>query len=122
MSGPDSYRDDFVLLMREPSYAMLKALAGDPVILAASDEQELRARYKTMVERFGGPQWRQTSIETPTNGQGVLGWWSKDKIEGIVFDEGVWYYLQDGDSPNSAPTHWMPLPNPPCATQERNDG
>ena len=32
-------------LPAEPTYAMLRALAGEPVILAASDEQELRRRY-----------------------------------------------------------------------------
>lgn len=35
----------------EPTYEMLKALAGDPLLLAGSDEQELRRRYKTMRER-----------------------------------------------------------------------
>jgi hypothetical protein len=38
-------------LPREPTYAMLKALAGDPLILAASDEAELRLRYDLMLER-----------------------------------------------------------------------
>ena len=36
----------------EPTHAMLKALAGDPVILAASDEAELRARYAAMVQEL----------------------------------------------------------------------
>lgn len=36
-------------LPSEPTYAMLKALAGDPVLLAASDEEELRRRYKAML-------------------------------------------------------------------------
>jgi hypothetical protein len=34
-----------------PTYAMLLALAGDPVILAASDEIELRRRYVVMRAR-----------------------------------------------------------------------
>lgn len=33
----------------EPTHDMLKALGGDPVILAASDEDELRERYKAML-------------------------------------------------------------------------
>lgn len=36
------------VLPEDPPHDALKALAGDPVILAASDEQELRLRYKAM--------------------------------------------------------------------------
>lgn len=39
-----------VLCPREPTYHMLKALAGDPLLLAASDEQELRLRYEDMLK------------------------------------------------------------------------
>ena len=34
----------------EPNYEMLKALAGNPLILAASDEAELRRRYAEMLK------------------------------------------------------------------------
>jgi hypothetical protein len=37
-------------LPAEPTYEMLKALAGDPVIMAASDEVELRRRYRAMLQ------------------------------------------------------------------------
>ena len=40
----------------ELTHDMLKALAGDPVILAASDEEELRRRYRAMRERCGGTE------------------------------------------------------------------
>jgi len=36
-------------LPAEPTYEMLKALAGDPVILAASHEEEYRKRYEAML-------------------------------------------------------------------------
>jgi hypothetical protein len=42
----------FVGLPAEPTHDMLKALAGDPAILAASDEEELRRRYGVMRERL----------------------------------------------------------------------
>lgn len=38
----------------EPTHDMLKALAGDPAILAASDEEELRKRYAVMLLRISG--------------------------------------------------------------------
>ena len=38
-----------------PNHAMLKALAGDPLILAASDEQELRRRYFEMLKHCPCP-------------------------------------------------------------------
>ena len=34
-----------------PSYNMLKALAGNPLILLASDERELRCRYAEMLKK-----------------------------------------------------------------------
>lgn len=37
-------------LPAEPTHEMLKALAGDPVILASSDEEELRKRYAAMLK------------------------------------------------------------------------
>jgi hypothetical protein len=40
----------YQLVPIEPSWKMLVALAGDPVILAASDEQELRHRYFEMLK------------------------------------------------------------------------
>ena len=40
----------YQLVPIDPSYVMLKALAGDPVILAASDEAELRLRYAEMLK------------------------------------------------------------------------
>lgn len=40
--------DEARAALDEPTHAMLKALAGDPLILSASDEAELRARYKAM--------------------------------------------------------------------------
>ena len=42
-------------LPEELTYAMLKALAGDPVILAASDEAELRRRYAEMLQHAPCP-------------------------------------------------------------------
>lgn len=38
-----------VLVPREPTYHILKALAGNPILLAASDEQELRIRWDDML-------------------------------------------------------------------------
>ena len=43
-------KDRELKLFRSPSYKMLKALCGDPVILAASDEQEIRMRYAAMLD------------------------------------------------------------------------
>jgi hypothetical protein len=40
----------YQLVPIDPSYNMLKALAGDPVFLAASDEAELRRRYAEMLK------------------------------------------------------------------------
>lgn len=40
------------MLPEEPPYEALKALAGDPLLLAASDEQELRRRYAVMRQRL----------------------------------------------------------------------
>lgn len=45
-------RDD-VPLPPEPTYGMLMALAGDPVLLAASDEEELKIRYANMIRNMG---------------------------------------------------------------------
>ena len=60
-----------VELPQEPSHGMLKALAGDPVILAASDEEELRRRYREMVSA-----WRNGNFEsrdaTPSKCRGFL--------------------------------------------------
>ena len=39
-----------VLLPVEPTYDMLKALAGDPLILAASDRDELCRRWAEMLK------------------------------------------------------------------------
>jgi hypothetical protein len=39
---------DAKLLPPEPTHEMLRALAGDPALLAASDEAELRKRYQAM--------------------------------------------------------------------------
>lgn len=46
--------DTSLYVPSEPTYEMLKALAGNPVLLAASDEAELRRRYKAMVEAAWG--------------------------------------------------------------------
>ena len=46
-------------LPEQPTHAMLKALAGEPLLLVASDEQELRARYLAMLQHCpcpGGPK------------------------------------------------------------------
>lgn len=40
----------YQLVPRNPTLKMLKALAGDPLILAASDEEQLRQRYFKMLE------------------------------------------------------------------------
>lgn len=39
----------YQLVPIEPHWKMLMALAGEPLILAASDEQELRRRYEAML-------------------------------------------------------------------------
>ncbi len=39
-------------LPREAPYDAIKALAGDPVLLAGSDEIELRRRYEVMRNRL----------------------------------------------------------------------
>lgn len=55
-----------VVLPAEPTYDMLKALAGDPLILAASDEQELRRRYQAMIAaapKSDGPAERDAALE-----------------------------------------------------------
>ena len=55
MSNPHSYRakgkrKSYQLVPIEPTHLMLKALAGDPLILAGSDEIELRRRYEAMLK------------------------------------------------------------------------
>ena len=40
----------YCLVPKNPTHAMLKALAGDPLILAASDAQELRRRWQQMLK------------------------------------------------------------------------
>ena len=40
----------YQLVPIEPTRGMLMALAGEPVILAASDEEELRKRYAHMLK------------------------------------------------------------------------
>lgn len=40
----------YQLVPRNPTYKMLKALAGDPLLLAASAEAEFRQRYFKMLE------------------------------------------------------------------------
>ena len=59
----DAAPDERAALPEEPTHAMLKALAGDPLLLAASDEQELRRRYKAMVEAaWGGKRPSERSL------------------------------------------------------------
>ena len=40
----------YQLVPKEPTHRMLKALAGDPLILAASDRDELLRRWDAMLE------------------------------------------------------------------------
>jgi hypothetical protein len=40
----------YQLVPKNPTHRMLKKLAGDPLILCASDEEELRKRYEAMLE------------------------------------------------------------------------
>lgn len=54
-------------LPQEPTYEMLKALAGDPVILAASDEEELRKRYAAMIRVMQSDANRNLSRGLPDN-------------------------------------------------------
>ena|SRR3990167_4850370 len=56
-NGP-SVRVRWEFLPEEPTYGMLRALAGDPIILAASDEEWARLRYFAMLKHCpcpGGP-------------------------------------------------------------------
>jgi hypothetical protein len=51
---PDPYVQclmDTITALLEPTHEMLKALAGDPLILAVSHEEDLRRRYAEMLER-----------------------------------------------------------------------
>jgi len=63
--------------------------------------------------------WTKCAEQMPPEDKYVLCWWSDSKLEGAAWvrDEfngsARWYYMQDGDVPRIAPTHWMPLPEPP---------
>jgi len=64
-------------------------------------------------------------IETaPKDGTHIIGWFGKSRTpyaESIYWaawiekakDLGSWAWIQDGDSPQVGPTHWMPRPEPP---------
>ena len=52
-------------------------------------------------------------IETaPKDGTEMLAFWNRSNVYGIAsFDDGRW---ADETGEVSAPTHWMPLPEPPA--------
>lgn len=63
-------------------------------------------------------------IETaPKDGTHIIAWRATAKpphcesMYFVPYDEdgnGLWHWVQDGDSPSeNFPTHWMPLPPPP---------
>lgn len=65
-------------------------------------------------------------IETaPKNGTKILVAWINQWKTGPHIEvcetgeEGGWFYSYDGDQPQSDPTHWMPLPEPPTASNEQ---
>ena len=42
----------YQLVPKTPTHKMLRALAGEPLILSASEEAELRRRYEAMLEAW----------------------------------------------------------------------
>jgi hypothetical protein len=58
-------------------------------------------------------------IETaPKDGRRIIAWFganSEKYAESVYWlpEGGCWVWSQDGDSPRTPPTHWMPLPEPP---------
>lgn len=64
MSAPDSYKGKYakrgpVVMPVEPPYEVLRWLAGNPIILAASDEQSLRKQYAEFRERMKAAKARK---------------------------------------------------------------
>lgn len=58
-------KPEMVSLPKEPTYAMLMALCGEPVILAASMEQAAREAYQTMIEAYTNDAGKPTPSPAP---------------------------------------------------------
>jgi hypothetical protein len=74
-------------LPADPPRDVLMALAGEPLLLAASDEQELRRRYAAMREALGvtGPD---NLIERLEQAETIIAWLTMDHNSGPNYVKG----------------------------------
>jgi hypothetical protein len=71
---------------------------------------------------FSAAGWVRVADREPAPGVEVLAYFGRKPIDGgvfmrVVYRHGQWSTWVDGRSTYEAPTHWMPLPEPPEEAQ-----